>query len=60
MINKFSLDHQSQNYLIISSNMVSRYEAVITKVGEYFDKSVEKILENPDVMYVYYINVIKL
>ena len=52
MINKFSLDHQSKNYLIISSDIVSRYEAVITKVGEYFDKSVEKILENPDVMYV--------
>ena len=52
MINKFSLDHQSQNYLIISSDIESRYEMVITKVSEYFDKSVEKILENPDVMYV--------
>ena len=52
MINKFSLDHQSQNYLIISSDIESRYEMVITKLGEYFDKSVEKILENPDVMYV--------
>ena len=52
MINKFSLDHLSQNYLIISSDIESRYEMVITKVSEYFDKSVEKILENPDVMYV--------
>ena len=52
MINKFSLDHQSKNYLIISSDIESRYEMVITKVGEYFDKSIEKILENPDVMYV--------
>ena len=52
MINKFSLDHQSKNYLIISSDIESRYETVITKVSEHFDKSVEKILENPDVMYV--------
>ena len=52
MINKFSLDHQSKNYLVISSDIESRYEIVITKVSEYFDKSVEKILENPDVMYV--------
>ena len=52
MINKFSLDHQSKNYLIISSDIESRYEMVITKVSEYFGKSVEKILENPDVMYV--------
>ena len=52
MINKFSLDHQSKNYLIISSDIESRYETVITKVSEYFDKSVEKILENPDIMYV--------
>ena len=52
MINKFSLDHLSQNYLIISSDIESRYKTVITKVSEYFDKSVEKILENPDVMYV--------
>ena len=52
MINKFSLDHQSKNYLVISSDIESRYKTVITKVSEYFDKSVEKILENPDVMYV--------
>ena len=52
MINKLTLDHQSKNYLIISSDIESRYETVITKVSEYFDKSVEKILENPDVMYV--------
>jgi len=52
MINKFTLDDQSKNYLIISSDIKSRYETVITKVCEYFDKSVEKILENPDVMYV--------
>ena len=52
MINKFSLDHQSKNYLVISSDIESRYETVIAKVSEYFDKSVEKILENPDVMYV--------
>ena len=52
MINKFSLDHQSKNYLVISSDIESRYMMVITKVSEYFDKSVEKILENPDVMYV--------
>ena len=52
MINKISLDHQSKNYLIISSDIESRYETVITKVSEYFDKSVEKILQNPDVMYV--------
>ncbi len=52
MINKFSLDHQSKNYLIISSDIESRYMMVSTKVSEYFDKSVEKILENPDVMYV--------
>ena len=52
MINKFSLDHQSKNYLVISSDIESRYKMVITKVSEYFDKSVEKILENPDIMYV--------
>ena len=52
MINKFSLDRQSKNYLVISSDIESRYETVITKVCEYFDKSAEKILENPDVMYV--------
>ena len=52
MINKLTLDHQSKNYLIISSDIESRYETVITKVSEYFDKSVEKILENPDVMYM--------
>ena len=52
MINKFSLDHQSKNYLVISSDIESRFKTVITKVSEYFDKSVEKILENPDVMYV--------
>ena len=52
MINKFSLDHQSKNYLVISSDIELRYKTVITKVSEYFDKSVEKILENPDVMYV--------
>ena len=52
MINKFSLDHQSKNYLVISSDIESRYKTVITKVSEYFDKSIEKILENPDVMYV--------
>ena len=52
MINKFSLDHQPKNYLLISSDIESRYETVITKVSEYFDKSIENILENPDVMYV--------
>ena len=45
-------DHQSKNYLVISSDIESRYKTVITKVSEYFDKSVEKTLENPDVMYV--------
>ncbi len=52
MINKFSLDHQSKNYLIISSDIELRYKTVITNVSEYFDKSIENILENPDVMYV--------
>jgi len=52
MINKFSLDHQSKNYLIISSDIESRYEAVIMKVCEFMDRSAEKILENPDVMYL--------
>ncbi|MEC7676969.1 MAG: hypothetical protein VYE09_00865 [Pseudomonadota bacterium] len=52
MINEFSLDDQSKNYLVISSDIVSRYETIIAKVSEYFDKSIEKILENPDVMYV--------
>ena len=52
MINKFFLDHQPKNYLIISSDIESRYETVITKVSEYMDRSIEKILENPDVMYV--------
>ena len=52
MIHNLSLDHQSKNYLVISSDIESRYETVIAKVSEYFDKSVEKILENPDVMYV--------
>ena len=52
MTSKFSLDHQSKNYLIISSDIESRYETVITKVSDYLDKSTEKILEDPDVMYV--------
>ena len=52
MINKFSLDHQSKNYLVISSDIESRYEAVIMKVCEFMDRSAEKILENPDVMYL--------
>ena len=52
MISELSLDHQSKNYLVISSDIESRYETVITKVSDYLDKSVEKILEDPDVMYV--------
>ena len=52
MISELSLDHQSKNYLVISSDIESRYEMVITKVSDYLDKSVEKILEDPDVMYV--------
>ena len=52
MINKFSLDYQSKNYLIVSSDIELRYETVITQVSEYFEKPVGKILENPDVKYV--------
>ena len=52
MIHNLSLDHQSKNYLVISSDIKSRYEGVVTKLCEYFDTSAEKILENPDVMYV--------
>ena len=52
MIHNLSLDHQSKNYLVISSDIESRYEEVVTKISQYFDTSAEKILENPDVMYV--------
>ena len=52
MISELALDHQSKNYLVISSDIESRYETVITKVSDYLDKSVEKILQDPDVMYV--------
>ena len=53
MISELSLDHQSKNYLVISSDIESRYETVITKVSDYLDKSVEKILEDPDVCLLY-------
>ena len=52
MINNFSIDSKSKNYLIISSDIKLRYEIVINKICEYLEISDNRILENPDIKYV--------
>ena len=52
MINNFSIDSKSKNYLILSSDIKLRYEIVIKKICEYLEISDNKILENPDIKYV--------
>ena len=53
MINNFSIDSKSKNYLILSSDIKLRYEVVVNKICEYLKISENnKILENPDIKYV--------
>ncbi len=52
MLNNLVLDNQPRNYLIISSDLQSRYAIVIKKICEFVGEDEKKILNNPDIRYV--------
>ncbi len=52
MMNELIIDTEPRNFLIISSDIQSRYNIVLNKISEFYKTKENKILDHPDIKYV--------